>query len=58
MLRFTGFVLQGTSSLTDDPVWLLGLWYGLQDADSNKGSMTPEVCLLPAGYISTVWKAA
>lgn len=40
--------LQGTSSLTDDPVWLLGLWYGLQDADANKSSMTPEVCLLTA----------
>jgi hypothetical protein len=37
--------LQGTSSLTDDPVWLLGLWYGLQDADATKSSMTPEVCL-------------
>jgi len=35
--------LQGTSSLNDDPVWLLGLWYGLHDADTSKSSMTPEV---------------
>jgi hypothetical protein len=38
-------MLQGTSSLSDDPVWLLGLWYGVQDADSDKSSMTPEVML-------------
>jgi hypothetical protein len=44
--------LQGTSSLTDDPVWLLGLWYGLHYADADKSSMTPEVCLLIAVLVS------
>lgn len=43
-----------TSSLTDDPVWLLGLWYGLQDVDSNNSSMTPEVCAHVSTH-STHW---
>lgn len=37
---------QGTCSLSEEPVWLLGLWYAVQNADANTSSLTPEVRVL------------
>lgn len=37
-------ISQGTSSLTDEPVWLLGVWYGLANKDTNTAFMPEEVC--------------
>eukprot|EP00775_Hariotina_reticulata_P005095 gene5095-5336_t len=35
-------LIQGTCSLTDEPVWLLGLWYGLVNKDTNTAFMPEE----------------
>jgi hypothetical protein len=34
---------QGTCSLSDQPAWLLGIWYGVTDADAGVAVLTPEV---------------
>jgi hypothetical protein len=35
--------VQGTCSLSDQPVWLLGIWYGVSNQDTGAASLTPEV---------------
>jgi hypothetical protein len=36
-------LIQGTCSLSEEPLWLLGLWYGLHDTDTGTDSLPAEV---------------
>lgn len=38
-------LIQGTCSLSEEPLWLLGLWYGLHDTDTGTDSLPAEVSI-------------
>lgn len=49
-------LIQGTCSLSEEPLWLLGLWYGLHDTDTGTESLPAEMQqLLLEDFSSKFW---
>ncbi|WIA30487.1 hypothetical protein OEZ86_000571 [Tetradesmus obliquus] len=49
-------LIQGTCSLSEEPLWLLGLWYGLHDTDTGTDSLPAEMQqLLLEDFSSKFW---
>jgi hypothetical protein len=44
-------LMQGTCSLSEEPLWLLGLWYGLHDTDTGTDSLPAEVSSVHVGKL-------
>ncbi|GBF93456.1 cysteine protease [Raphidocelis subcapitata] len=55
-LRRLQELIQGTCSLSDQPVWLLGVWYGATDRETGAAGLTPEVeAALLEDFTARLW---
>lgn len=55
-LRHLRDLVQGTTSLSESPVWLLGIWYGILDKDTGLAMLPAEVVeALKLDFQGRIW---